>query len=227
MIRLVRGVVMIAGLVLLILPPVYADTISLTFDETKLATDSNDPILNFYNGGDTYLGIGPGPNLGVVFANLNARVYTAAQTGTYTAPGYMLLASDNGVAGEPLSTTMNVNGGFISSVVFDYAMIDAAGSLQIYSGLSGTGALLASADLPVTSSTSTGVFVADSVLFSGIAHSVVFNGGNKQLAVDDILLNSVPEPPALYLVALGMACVCVKLRWRRHDGMISALLLFK
>ena len=196
MARLVRGICTIAGLVLLILPPVHADQISLTFDEKQLANDSNDPILNFYNGGETFLGKGPGPTLGVVFADSNARVYTNPQTGHYTPPGYMLLSSDNAAAGQPITTTMNVSAGFITGVSFDYALIGAAGSLQVFSGLDGTGTVLGTTDLPVTSSTGNGVFVADSVDFSGIAHSVVFDAGNMQLGVDDIVLNSVPEPPA-------------------------------
>jgi hypothetical protein len=212
MARLVRCILTIVGLVLLILPPVHAGQISLTFDEKQLADDNNDPILNFYNGGETFLGKGPGPTLGVVFADSNARVYTTPQTGHYTPPGYMLVSSDNAATGQAITTTMNVSGGFISSVNFDYAVIGAAGSLQVFSGLDGTGSVLGTTDLPVTSSTGNGVFVADSVEFSGIAHSVVFDGGNKQLAVDDILLNSVPEPPGLHLVAFGMAFVCVKLK---------------
>ena len=192
----------------------------MTFDEKQLASDNNDPILNFYNGGKTYLGVGPGPNLGVVFADTNARLFTTAQSGTYTAPGYMLLSSDTAREGEPISTVMNLSAGFITSVFFDYAAIDTAGSLTIYSATDGAGAKLATLALPVTtpSNSTTGVFVADSVTFSGIGRSIVFSGGNKQLAVDDLLLTSAPEPAGLCLLAIGMAGVCLTVCRRRGSA---------
>jgi len=65
---------------------------SVTFDEPQLV--DNDPLLQFYNGGTTYRGIGGGPDLGVSFS-LNARVRTLdVLTGAYTpgpAPTKLLL----------------------------------------------------------------------------------------------------------------------------------------
>ena len=218
--RVVRSTLAMAAVLTLGLPMVRAGTISVTFDEAQLASDTNDPIQNFYNGGKTFLGIGPGPNLGVVFADTNARLFTAAQSGTYTKPGYMLLFSDTAREGEGISMLMNVSGGFITRVFFDYAAIDAAGSLTIYSGTDGMGAKLATLALPVTTpNTSTvGVFVADSVTFSGIGRSIVFNGGNKQLAVDNLLLTSAPEPTGFCLLAIGMAGVCLTVSRRRGSA---------
>jgi hypothetical protein len=217
MTRLARGTLALAAVLALSVPTVRAGTISVTFDESQLAGDNNDPIQNFYDGGDTFRGVGPGPNLGVVFADTNARLFNTAQSGTYTTPGYMVLFSDTAREGEGISTVMNVSGGFITSVFFDYAAIDAAGSLTIYSGTDGMGTKLATLALPVTTpnTSTTGFFVADSVTFSGIGHSIVFQGGNKQLAVDDLLLtSSVPEPTGLCLLAIGMAGVCLTV-WRK------------
>ena len=169
MTHLMRGTLAMAAVLALYVPTVQAGTISVTFDESQLASDNNDPVQDFYTGGNTFKGVGPGPNLGVVFADTNARLFTAAQSGTYTAPGYMVLFSDTAREGEGISTVMNVSGGFITSVFFDYAAIDAAGSLTIYSGTDGTGTKLATLSLPVTTpNTSTiGVFVADSVTVLG------------------------------------------------------------
>jgi hypothetical protein len=177
---------------------------SVTFDEPQLV--DNDPLLQFYNGGTTYRGIGGGPDLGVSFS-LNARVRTLdVLTGAYTPPGYMELYSDSAREGEGISARMDVAGGFTSGVLFFYASIDAVGRLRVFSGLDGTGDTLADLFLPITSPQSgPGLFVTDSVTFSGVARSIVFDGGNKQLAFDDLTLTfSVPEPPAFGLLAVGV-----------------------
>ncbi len=191
-----------------------AGTISVTFDESQLV--NNDPILTFYDGGTTYLGIGGGPDLGVEFT-LNARVFTQTSglTGAFTPPGIMELYSDTAREGEGISATMDVEGGFSSGIVFSYAAIDAAGMMQVYSGLDGTGTLLADGNLPVTSPvTGPGVFVVDSVDFSGVAQSVVFSGGNKQLAFDDLLMG-VPEPPAWGMLTIGIVLGRAVHGWQR------------
>ena len=183
--------------------PARGETITVSFDEKQLV--NNDPMLQFYDGGKTFRGIGPGPNYGVTFT-INARVFTSTSSlaGTFTKPGVMLLYSDTAREGEGISATMNVKPGFSSSLAFDYAAIDAAGDLKFYSGADGTGTLLKDAMLPVTSpQTGPGTFVADAVNFSGVAHSVVFTGGNKQLGFDDLTFATVPEPSAWHLLASG------------------------
>jgi hypothetical protein len=60
-----------------------------------------------------------------------------------------------------------------------------------------------------------GIFVPDDVTFSGIAHSIVFHGGNMQLAIDDVTMTSVPEPPAWGLLAIGSVACWVASRRRR------------
>jgi hypothetical protein len=179
-------------------------TISVTFDEPQLV--NNDPLETFYDGGMTFRGIGGGPNLGVAFS-LNARVFTETNglTGTFTPPGIMELFSDTAREGEGISATMNVAGGFAVGLLFDYAAIDAPGEMKVYSAPGGTGTLLADAILPITSpQTGPGVFVLDAVAFDGVAQSVVFLGGNKQLAFDDLELGIVPEPPAWCLLTMGI-----------------------
>jgi hypothetical protein len=214
--RLVQCAFVMAALVAFNQPTVLAGTISVTFDESQLATDNNDPLLNFYNGGTTFRGIGPGPNLGVVFVDTNARLFTQAQTGTYTPPGYMVLFNDAAREGEGISTIMNINGGIMSTLFFDYATIDAPGSITIYSGLDGTGTALASKVLAVSSPfNGPGVFVADSLSFSGVGSSIVFKGGNKQLAIDGIVMTSIPEPPTGYLLAVAIAIASLWTRFLR------------
>ncbi len=137
---------------------------------------------------------------------MNARVFTQTDglTGLFTPPGIAELYSDTAREGEGIAFTMDVYPGFSSSLTFDYAAIDAAGEVGVYSGLDGTGTLLADVALPVTSPIAgPGNFVTDSVSLSGIGYSVVFDGGNKQLALDDLILAAVPEPPAWCLLAVG------------------------
>jgi hypothetical protein len=188
--------------------------IILSFDEPQLV--DNDAISQFYNGGTTFLGIDGGPDYGVSFT-LNARNRTQdVLVGDYTVPGYLELKSDTAREGEGIRMTMDAAGGFVSRLDFSYATIDSVGQLQVFSGLDGTGDVLATLSLPITSSQSgPGVFVADSLSFSGVGRSLVFAGGNKQLAIDDLALTPVvPEPPTGRLLAL--ACVlCLAAGWWR------------
>lgn len=216
--RLALGMIAIWLLSVFGAEPAVGSNVTLTFDQTALANDNDDPILSFYNGGTTYKGIGPGPDYGVTFVDYNARVFTntSGLTGTFTPPGIMELYSDTAREGQGISTTMNVAAGFINQVSFDYAAIDSAGELQIYSGVNGTGTLLATLSLPVTSPiTGPGTFVADSLSFSGVAQSAVFSGGNKQLGIDDIALSIVPEPSSWILLASGYLLCGAAVSWRR------------
>jgi hypothetical protein len=192
---------------------------SITFDEPQLV--DNDPLLQFYNGGTTYRGIDGGPNLGVSFT-INARVRTVdSLVGVYTKPGFMELMSDTIREGAGISATMDVSGGFTTGVQFSYASIDSVGEMKVFSGFDGTGTLLADLTLPITSPMSgPGVFVADSLTFSGVAHSIVFDGGNKQLAFDDLTTTFVvPEPSSLCLLAIGgVLCGLVRHLRRAQDA---------
>jgi hypothetical protein len=195
--------VVCALLIFGLVPCASSASITVSFDEPQLV--NNDPILNFYNGGTTYRGIGGGPDYGIAFT-LNARVFTQTSglTGTFTPPGIAELYSDTAREGEGIAFTMDVYSGMSESLSFDFATIDAGGEMKFYSGLDGTGTLLQDVLLPVTSPiTGPGVFVADSVSFPGVVHSIVFSGGNKQLAIDDLTLTTVPEPSSWLLLVLG------------------------
>jgi hypothetical protein len=192
--------------------------ISVTFDEPQLV--DNDPLLTFYDGGMTFRGITGGPNLGITFSlNARERTKTSSLVGTFTPPGIMQLFSDTAREGEGISAKMTVAGGFVSSATFFYAAIDAVGEISVFSGPSGTGTKLADVILPVTSPlTGPGTFVAADVPFAGVAGSIVFGGGNKQFAVDDLTLTSIPEPPTWSLLAIGGLWCCAQCRRRRTEA---------
>ena len=200
--RVAKAVVSAAMLCAIVASPARGGPIVVTFDEPQLV--DNDPLLTFYDGGATYRGIAGGPDLGVSFTiNARERTHTSALVGPFTPPGIMQLYSDGAREGEGIPATMNVASGFSVGLFFDYAAIDAYGSISLYSGLNGTGKLLDFILLPITSpETGPGIFVSNFVTFDGVAQSIVFDGGNKQLAFDEFILG-VPEPPARSLLAIG------------------------
>jgi hypothetical protein len=210
--QLVRAFLAIVTLLTLGWGQARGGLITVTFDEPQLV--DNDPLLTFYDGGMTFRGITGGPNLGITFSlNARERTKTSSLVGTFTPPGIMQLFSDTAREGEGISATMNVAGRFISSATFFYAAIDAVGEVSVFSGPNGTGTKLADVILPVTSPlTGPGTFVPADVPFAGVAGSIVFGGGNKQFAIDDLTLTVVPEPPAWSLLAFGALWCLAKCR---------------
>jgi hypothetical protein len=115
-------------------------------------------------------------------------------------------------------SAMNVAQGFSGLFSFSYASTAAAtGALSVWSGLDGTGDLLASFDLLGNSAACTTVgwcsFDALSSSLSQVAYSVTFSG-DPTIAFDNIALNTVPEPASLLLVALGLAGLTAQARRR-------------
>jgi hypothetical protein len=142
-----------------------------------------------------------------------------------TPPEVMLLGDNSVPGGQQIAATMNVAGGFISDFSFYYGSIessDAPQSVRIFSGLNGTGALLGSLSLMMTPGSSASpippnpqaVFTATSedIPFAGVAHSVVFTGGNQQIVFDNIqFLPAVPAPASLVLLGESVLCLLVGL----------------
>ena len=84
--------------------------------------------------------------------------------------------------------------------------------MRIYSGLNGTGTLLASASLFGNASvgcTGPGFcnFDLTSVMFAGTGRSISFGGNAGAVLYDDITITAVPEPSTYLLLALGFAAV--------------------
>jgi hypothetical protein len=195
----------------------------LTFDELGVipASVGSEPILNFYNGGFAGNGTancgftvcGPGPNYGVTFQS-NALVLTSQDVGgggNFTnepsSPNILFFLTGTG-------DVMNVASGITTGFSFFYSGNPAEGNgmVNIYSGLDGTGTLLASfvVDTSLTPQCTTGptycVWQPDGVAFSGTAESVVFAGAANFIGWDNITLGSaspVPEPGTLVLFGSG------------------------
>ena len=196
----------------------------LTFDELGTISSTQEPVLNYYNGGYAGNGTascgfticGPGPNDGVYFLS-NALVLTSdtvGGTGNFvnepSSPNILFFLTGTG-------DVMDIPGGLTTGFSFFYSGSSAQGNgtISIYSGLDGTGTLLASftADTSLTPLCTTGpsycVWQPDGVSFSGTAESVVFGGAANFIGWDDITLGSataggVPEPATMTLVGLGL-----------------------
>jgi hypothetical protein len=202
-------------------PPARGDVVLLTFEGLQQA----EQVLNFYNGGTGSMG-SMGTNYGVSF-----DTYALALRGSYigdpSPPTIMSLINQQGSPGEPLTVNMDVSGGFQTALTFYDIVIDQGthGTIAIYSGLDGAGNQLASMTLPYT-----GVFSPEQTLtFSGVAHSVVFKGGNDQIGFDDIGFTTpsaiVPEPSSPVLLVTGWVAAWAvsrsarrRCRWRLPPG---------
>ena len=108
---------------------------------------------------------------------------------------------------------MDVTVGFTQGISFYDIAIERVGSVTVYSGLDGTGAVLATLALPTTPEA---FGSATTLTFDGIAESVKFTGGNDQLVLDNItLLAPVPEPAAWISLTAGLASASVFFARRR------------
>jgi hypothetical protein len=209
----------------------------LTFDQLGvIGSGGGEPILNFYNGGFAGNGTascgfavcGPGPNDGVAFES-NALVLTSEDVGgggNFTnepsSPNILFFLTGTG-------DVMNVASGITTGFSFDYSgnSAEGNGSVDIYSGLDGTGTLLASfvVNTSLTPLCSSGpaycVWEPDGVSFSGTAESVVFGGAANFIGWDNITLGSstpgTPEPASLLLLGSGLAGIAAKLRRNRRN----------
>lgn len=222
--RVIAGVGIVAG-------PALAGAQVLTFEglSTFPGNTSTVPIGNFYNGGS-------GPNYGVEFSpnalaicfNTSTRVCSNTSRGGRGDPNSQG-AGLNFLSGS--SAFMNRAAGFTTGFSFFYSAINRVGAFSVFDGLNGTGNLLASLALPLTTTGpgpcySAGFcpFVAAGVSFDGTARSVVFSGVQDQISFDDVTFGNAtpgmptttaPEPGTWALVAGGLAGLGAVARRRR------------
>jgi hypothetical protein len=169
----------------------------LTF--TGLNGNQQEAPLTYYDGGSGSLGSTGGPNYGITFG-ADAITCSGEPTGvcnTAKIPGGTGANTLFFLTGP--GDVMDKASGFTTGFSFDYSAPYVPGVVDVYSGLNGTGTLLAQLKLPVTTDGygTTGCYgtdycpyQAEGVSFSGTAKSVVFSGTANYIGFADITLGS-------------------------------------
>ena len=169
-----------------------AAVITMTFEGLQ----NLEAINNFYNGGTGSLG-SAGPNYGVEFGSDSLAVIASDSGGSGNFTGSLAPSPDTiGFFLSGPGDVMNVAAGFDTGFSFFYSSPFFLGSVTVWSGLNGTGTLLATLTLGLTTDTSgaTGHPYDDwqpvGVTFAGTAMSAVFSGTANYIGFDNITLGS-------------------------------------
>ena len=175
-------------------------------------------VASYFNGGLAGNGYGPGPSDGVVFSGNSLSIISALQGGS---GNFQDNPSGNPIvffltgAGDDLDVAGGVTGGFS----FYYSSADAV-DVTVYSGLDGTGTLLATIDLSAQYDVGCAAGATESfcnwtaagATFDGTAESIDFNGVENEVGFDEITLGSgtpggetvTPEPGTFVLLGSGL-----------------------
>jgi hypothetical protein len=189
-----------ALLALLAASPAFAADTLIDFDSvTSFAS-----VAEYYNGGADGAGA-VGPALGVSFTGDALGLANDFATYFSHAPSALGVMAPVGP-----DATMNVAIGFTDAISFWYSSSAFVSQVNVWSGLNGTGEILASFNL--VKNATRGCSDSDycrfdqlSATFEGVAHSVTFGNAAGVAAFDDVRISAVPEPAAALLLSLGLA----------------------
>lgn len=212
-------------------------TETMNFVGVNSGTSTGAAVENFYNGGTSSTGNSFSQNLGVAYGidavaenSLNSTTNFLDNPSASTAVMYFKYLSSTNTA-YTADNSMNVAGGF-TSLAFNYASSGAYNSsgsgtpsVSLYSGLNGTGTLLATINLTLNDPTGDGCATgkycvwnsASTTLAAGqVAQSAVFSKASEYTLFDAVQISAVPEPSSFALAAAGLVAVAGALRLRRR-----------
>jgi hypothetical protein len=171
--------------------PAMASNVTIDFE----GVTSFDPVGSLYEG------------LGVTFG-LDAIGYRTSDVSISGAPSPLGVMSP--LNGGNAALSANPVTSFIGTIAFFYSSLEAT-TVSVWSGANGTGTKLGTIDLAANAS-SDGCIDAvfchwneASLSFAGAARSIMFGDATGGPAIDNITLNAVPLPAAVWLLlsALG------------------------
>lgn len=184
--------------------PAWAQSVLVTF-ETPTSFAS---INTHYAGGTDSAGVA-GMNLGVSFGGdvLAVRNDFPSEPNFSNAPSAIGVMAPVGP-----DAFMNMAIGFTDLSFFYSSSAVVADGVKVWSGLGGTGTVLASLSLAnnaqfLCSNAPYCRFDNVSTTFSGVGRSVSFDGAVGVAGFDNVSFTPVPEPTTLVLMALGLAGV--------------------
>lgn len=194
-----------ATLALCIATPALAGATTIDFETvTSFAS-----IGAYYNGGADSTGR-VGPALGVSFSGGALGLMNDPAP---FAPYFSHAPSPLGVmAPVEADSTLNVASGFADAFSFYYSASSAVSNgVQVWSGLNGTGTVLAAFSLIANAQNggcSDSAYCRFDQLygtFAGTARSVTFGNATNVAAFDNLSITPVPEPTTVLLMAMGLA----------------------
>jgi hypothetical protein len=183
--------------------------ISLHFDTLK----TSEQVNSYYDGGFGNMGSGPGPDFGVTFAHAFVLNEFSNNEG-------LLVTPPNSISFFPgPGAIMDALSGFATGFSFNYSAPFDVNDVTVWSGLDGTGSLLATLSLTLTPDGAHNPDCFDGhnfcpvvpfgVTFAGTARSVNFGLNANTIVFDDITLGSstpvVPEPSTWTMMLFGLA----------------------
>lgn len=174
----------------------HAATVTINFD----AVPTGDFVNGFYGGGTSSSGAS-GPNLGVTFA----RLRTLTGFGETSRPNFLVNFGEQGQIDTGFAfTALTFNAGFFLP-----------GTVSVFSGPGGTGALLGSLSGVLGNAN---IFTRQVVAFNGLGRSVTIVGPSSSLGFDDFsftLAGGVPEPATWVMMSIGFGIIGGALRRRK------------